>query len=368
MPLHGRRHRLGLALLFAVGCTSELPPDGVIRPGPDLGGNTIAPDGAIIGPDGEVVQLDGGGGGGDTDGSTAGSDGAVARDGSAGGADGSTGGPDGSIPDRQLVRFAHMVPDGPNLRLCLGLPGFPTPFPPLPSQEESPSGVAFREVAEYRDFPTTGFMDIEIRAFDAAVFGASGDCTTGATPLARLVVRDVSSLRGSHYTIAAIGLAEPFAASCPGDDGPEACGAAEQVRLTFIEDSAADPASTRVRLIHAVPNLRASIGVCHDPDGSGGGAAPVELIAPIALGEASTYASRGSLTSGSLRFFQFAGCAGSELHELPIPTPGSLVSGMSTVDVNETYTAGEVTTLFAAGIRGAFGGRADMYVPVLDVP
>lgn len=354
-------------LLTCVACSEGLPADEVIRAGPDLGGNTRLPDGAIIGPDGEVIHVDGGFG--SLDGSMVRSDGSVEDlDGSTAGRDGSIILPDGAIPDRQLIRFAHMVPDGPFLRLCLGLPGFPTPFPPLPSQEESTNGVAFREVAEYRDFPTTGFMDIEIRAFDAAVFGASGDCSTGATPLARLTVRNVSSLDGSHYTITAIGLAEPNAASCPGTDGPEPCGSAEGVRLQLVEDSAADPGNTRVRLVHAVPNLRQSIGVCHDPDGSSGGAAPVQLIAPVGLGTASSYASRTSLTSGSLRFFTGASCSGTQLHELPIPTPGSLVSSLPTVDVNSTYGAGEVTTLFAAGIRGAITARGDAYVPVLDIP
>ncbi len=359
--MNGRTHLALVVLLAGAACTSKkLPADEVIRAGPDLGGNTIAPDGAIIGPDGEVIQVDGGGG--DLDGAIVDSDGATS------GSDGSTRNPDGAIPDRQLIRFAHMVPDGPNLRLCFGLPGFPTPVPPLPTQTDSPDGVSFREVAEYRDFATTGFTDIEIRAFDAGVFGATGDCGTGATPLARLVVRGVSSLAGSHYTLAAIGLASPSATSCPGADGPEPCGAGEEVRLTLIEDRPADPANTRVRLIHAIPNLRASIGVCHDPDGSVGGAAPVEIIAPIPLGAASAYASRASLTTGSLRFFSAAGCAGPQLHELPIPTPGTLVSAMPTVDINETYGAGEVSTLFAAGIRGGSVGRADAYVPVLDLP
>ncbi len=362
------RIQFALAVLMAGGCSEGLPADEVVRAGPDLGGNTMLPDGAIIGPDGEVIPIDGGPGS-SLDGSTVRSDGSVDDpDGSASSRDGSTVLPDGAIPDRQLIRFAHMVPDGPNIRLCLGLPGFPTPFPPLPSQEESTNGVAFREVTEYRDFPTTGFMDIEIRAFSASVFGATGDCSTGATPLARLTVRNVSSLSGSHYTITLIGLAEPNAASCPGTDGPEPCGSAEGVRLQLVEDSAADPGNTRLRLVHAVPNLRRSIGVCYDPDGSGGGASPVQLIAPIALGAASTYASRGGLTTGSLRFFTGASCSGTQLQELSIPTPGSLVSGMPTVDVNETYAAGEVTTLFAAGIRGAITARRDAYVPVLDVP
>lgn len=363
--MNGRRLAV-LALLIGACTSKELPPDGVIRTRPDLGGNTIGPDGAILGPDGEVIQVDGGF---DLDGAIARSDGAVGPDGSTTGRDGSVRLPDGAIiGGGQLIRFAHMVPDGPNLRLCFGIPGFATPIPPLPTQTESPSGVPFREVTGYRDFPTTGFIDIEIRVFDATVFGAAGDCSTGAAPLARLVVRGVSSLTGSHYTIAAIGLADPFAASCPGTDGPEPCGTAEEVRLTLIEDSPPDAANTRLRLIHAVPNLRRSIGACHDPDGSAGGGAPVELIAPIALGAASTYASRTSLTSGSLRFFTASGCAGTQLHELAIPTPGALVSGMPDVDINATYGPGEVSTLFAAGIRGAFGARADMYVPILDLP
>lgn len=365
--MNGRLH-LALVALLAGACTSkDLPADEVIRTRPDLGGNTLLPDGAVIGPDGEVIRVDGGRG--SLDGAIVSSDGAVVgSDGATAGSDGSTRLPDGAIPGARLVRFAHMVPDGPSLRLCFGPPGFPAPIPPLPEPSDSPSGVAFRDVAEYVDFPNVGFDDIEIRAFDTAVLDAAGDCGTGATPLARLTVRNVSSLTGSHYTIAVTGLANPSATSCPGTDGPEPCGSAEGARLAVFEDSPVDPGNTRLRLIHSVPNLRRSIGVCHDPDGSGGGAAPVQLIAPIPLGSASTYASRASLTSGSLRFFAASGCAGTQIHELVIPTPGALVSGMPTVDVNETYGAGEVSTLFAAGIRGSFGGGTDEYVPVLDLP
>jgi len=365
--MNERLHR-ALIVLLATACTSkELPADEVIRAGPDLGGNTIAPDGAIIGPDGEVVRVDGGGGG--LDGAIASSDGAIGPDGAPAGADGSITLPDGAVvPGRQLFRFAHMIPDGPNLRVCFGLLGFPTPIPPVPSQEDSPSGVPFRGVTEYTDFTTMGFRDIELRVFDEAVFGASGDCGTSATPIARLVLRGASSLSGSHYTLVATGLANPFATSCPGSDGLEPCGSGEEARLTLVEDSPVDPRVTKLRLVHSVPNVRQPIGVCHDPDGSGGGSAPTELIAPISLGDTSTYASRGRLSFGTLRFFTLPGCAGIQLHELPIPTPGELVTDMPTVDVNETYDAGEVSTLFAAGIRGASAPRADAYVPVLDLP
>ena len=292
-------------------------------------------------------------------------------------------GRDGGPPDEAVfVRVAHLIPDAPNVRLCIGPPGFPTTAPPLPEVGEVPDGIPFRAVGDYITLPIGGVTAYEARVFPADLFGVDDDCSLTDEPLLSIEVDTTVLTVDGHYTVAAMGLVTPEAVDCdvlmPGD---QPCGAEQAPRLVVFEDAEIDPANAQIRVLHAIPNAP-PVDVCYDPDTSAGPEPPMEIIENVAFSTASGYYMIGddlthdAAAPGSFRVYAHLGPAMdcvdlAALGELTIPTPAEIVAGFSELPVvTDTYAVGSVYTIFAEGIAGIDppdDGFA-AFVPLTDLP
>jgi len=289
---------------------------------------------------------------------------------------------DGFVPTPTVnVRIAHLVPDAPNVRLCIGPPGLTPAVPPQPSATALPDGVPFRAVGGYISLP---IGDYQARVFDAAVIDGTGagDCTITDDPLLTINVDSGDLVDGAYYTVAAIGFVTPADFQCPtGAPGvTEDCGDASAARLQIYEDSDVDADNALIRVLHAIPNAP-NVDICYDPDTSAGDMDPVELFENVAFGTATDYNMQDAdLTTGSFRIYAHNPAIGdcndlAAAAELPIPTPDAIVAGFGPDGaglpvVTDSYDTGSVHTIFAEGVFGVDppdDGFA-AFVPLIDLP
>lgn len=288
------------------------------------------------------------------------------------------------------VRIAHLVPDAPNVRLCIGPPGLTPAVPPQPSATALPDGVPFRAVGGYISLP---IGDYQARVFDADVIDGTGagDCTITEDPLLTINVDSGDLVDGAYYTVAAIGFVTPADFQCPtaapGVTTP--CGDGSAARLTIYEDSDVDSANALIRVLHAIPNAPA-VDVCYDADGSAGDAEdPVEILENVSFGTATEYNMQAAnLTGGSFRIYvhvmpgvdcptsaAVGGAFDPEIFELTIPTNAAIVAGFGPDGaglpvVEASYDVGSVYTIFAEGVSGvdAPDDGFAAFVPLVDLP
>ncbi|MAQ14428.1 MAG: hypothetical protein CMN30_06490 [Sandaracinus sp.] len=279
--------------------------------------------------------------------------------------------------DAVYVRVAHLIPDAPNVRLCIGPPGLATPLPPLPSQAEQPDGIPFRAVGEYITLPIEGVTAYEARIFDVDTIG-DGDCSLTDDPLLSVEVVTSTLTPFAHYTVAAIGFVQPGDFTCLAT--ASACGDDKAARVAIYPDAEADTASAQTRVLHSIPNAP-NVDVCYDPDGSEGDMDPVEIIDDLAFGDASDYhVTTEAIAAGSFRIFvhnPIADCTATpvlpELYELTVPTPAAVVAGFepSFGDrlVQTEYAVGSVHTIVAEGVAGVNAPDPGFaaFVPLVDL-
>jgi hypothetical protein len=297
-------------------------------------------------------------------------------------------------PETVNVRIAHLIPDAPNVRVCIGPPGFPAAVDPLPSAEDLPDGVPFRAVGSYNTLP---IGDVEARVFAADAIDdlRDGDCTIGSMasdpePLLTITVNATDLVSDAYYTVAAIGFRTPGDYQCPDPDGGPSdtidCPDTRGMSLELYEDSDVDAANALIRVLHAIPNAP-NVDICYDADGDTED--PVELFENVTFGEASDYNMQDAdLEGGSFRIFAHVapgmdcptGSGGAfELFELEIPTNTSIQAafgpdGAGLNIVTDSYDTGSVHTIFAEGIAGVAPPAPDdpdngftAFVPIIDL-
>ncbi|MBO6936943.1 MAG: DUF4397 domain-containing protein [Deltaproteobacteria bacterium] len=280
------------------------------------------------------------------------------------------------------VRIAHLIPDAPAIRLCIGPEGFRGASPPSPTATAAPDGVPFRAVLPYIELPIDGVDVYEARVFAASTIDdGAGNCSLTDDPLLTITVDTSTLTADNYYTVAALGFVTPADYQCPtavpGVTQP--CGDGSAARLTVFEDAAPDSANALIRLLHAIPNAPA-IDLCYDPDTSAGDMDPVELYQNIAFGTDTDYDMRDAdLTAGSFRIYAHNPAApdvncndGLVVAELPIPTPDAIQAGFATSPtpvVNDSYDTGAVHTIFAEGVSGvdAPDDGFAVFLPLIDL-
>ena len=278
------------------------------------------------------------------------------------------------------VRVAHLIPDGPPIRLCVGPPGVPTDTDPLPSVTTAPNGIPFRAVLPYGQLPLAR-AELEVRVFTAEAIG-SGRCTLTDEPLFTFAVSAGELTPGAHYTVAALGFITPANYTCLDGALPAPCGGERQATHAIFRDSEANDTSAQIRVVHGIGNAPA-VDVCYDADGSAADAEdPSILFSNVPFGTATDYfESPMALTGGSFRIFATSAgrdCAGVELGELAIPTNPELVATFgSTVPnlVTDSYSVGSVHTIMAHGVAAIQGTPSPnppsdtaVFLPLVDLP
>lgn len=279
------------------------------------------------------------------------------------------------------VRIAHLVPDAPNVRLCIAAPGLRPAIDPVPTVEDREDGVPFRAVGGYTTLP---IADYEARVFAAETIDGTGDgdCSITEDPLLTINVDAGDLENGAYYTVAAIGFVNPADFQCPtaapGVTTP--CGDSSAARLAIYDDSDVDADNALIRVLHAIPNAP-NVDICYDPDTSAGDMDPVELFENVAFGTATEYnVQDADLTAGSFRIYAHNPALGDcndavAAAELPIPTPVEIVAGFGPDGaglpvVTDSYDTGSVHTIFAEGVFGvdAPDDGFAVFLPLIDLP
>ena len=286
------------------------------------------------------------------------------------------------------VRIAHLIPDAPAIRLCIGPEGFRGASPPSPDEETAPDGVPFRAVLPYIQLPieAPGLTTYEGRVFAASTIDDGvGDCSLTEDPLLTITV-DVADLTAdNYYTVAAMGFVTPSDYQCPTATPPvtQECGDGSAARLTLIEDEEPDADNALIRVLHGIPNAP-NVDICYDADGSAGDAEdPVEIFQNVAFGTATEYnVQADDLTAGSFRIYGHnpltpdMNCLDAlevTSAELLIPTPDAVQAGFATSPtplVDDSYDTGSVHTIVAEGVFGVAppDDGFTAIVPLIDLP
>lgn len=283
------------------------------------------------------------------------------------------------------VRIAHLVPDAPNVRLCIGPEGFRGPAPPVPSSDDLPTGVPFRAVGGYIQLPIEGVDTYEARVFDVDTIDTAGDCSLTDDPLLTINVDTSTLTADAYYTVAAIGFVAPADFDCPGPTPgtTQACGDSQAARLQVYDDSDIDGDNALIRVLHAIPDAP-NVDICYDADGSEGTEEdPVEIFENVEFGAATDYnVQAAGLSAGSFRIFAHVApgmdcptaLPGAELFELTIPTNAEIQAafgsgGAGLPIVTDEYAVGSVHTIFAEGsASSAEPAEAMAIVPIIDLP
>ncbi len=293
------------------------------------------------------------------------------------------------------VRIAHLIPDAPAVRLCIGPEGLRAPSPPSPSATVAPDGVPFRAVLPYISLPIDGVDTYEARVFAASTIDdGAGNCSLTDDPLLTITVDTADLTADNFYTVAALGFVTPADFQCPtaAPGVTEPCGDGSAARLTVFDDSAVDSGNALIRVAHAIPNAP-NVDICYDADGSDGDAEdPVEIFENVPFGTMSEYNMQAAgLAAGSFRIYVHVAAAADcptsaavggmfdpEIYELTIPTNAEVQAAFAALPlpvVDDEYAVGAVHTIFAEGTSGVTPpapGSPDngfaAFVPHIDLP
>lgn len=321
---------------------------------------------------------------------------------------GTDSGTDSAMPDAGMdagppptpevfVRIAHLSPNGSPVRVCtdaiiggepIGVPGGPLP----PAADPA---IPFRGVSPYVPFPLpAGVEGYRVLIF-AETEGPVTSCTGAPTLSANVMLGEDIEAEG-YYTVAAIGFV---------DERPDVCGAEldgpcpeslDADLVVFEDDTELDAEASKIRVIHAIPNIPAQFGVqiCFDPDTAEGEMEPVLLFDRLNFGEATEYfASDAAITAGSLRIFSALpegmdapDCqtvvvgemvVRAPLQELFIPATFSAVkmglemgAGREIDQIVTSFALNRITTIFAQGLLGTAptSPQTAAFVPWQDLP
>ncbi|UJR79448.1 DUF4397 domain-containing protein [Sandaracinus amylolyticus] len=293
-----------------------------------------------------------------------------------GGGDTVDSGSDAGLPAAS-IRLAHLISDAvtaenPNgfVHVCLEAPtggaqslltqrvvsGTPTPFP-----------IPYRGVSDYISTAPLNLLPLEYTVHVYPVFAGS-TCPATDTALFSIGVDTTDLMPGNYYTIAATGLLAGSGAQAP--------------QFVIIEDDRTEPADgqTRVRLVHAIPNIPVPVDVCYDPDYTFPGGVPtpgpmeaVSLFAnqsyigaalsdpPVAMVRTIDYVSRTPITGGLIAVFPRAAgatdCAtanplspGVIRIPVPLPVPPAGTPNIpGNISAGATFDDGEIVSIFAVG-------------------
>lgn len=197
------------------------------------------------------------------------------------------------------VRLAYLIPDGPEMRLCIaslvgGLEVATTG--PLPAPPDDP--VPFRGITPYIPFGVGAGIAYRMKVYrpEDVETGCPGDA------VAPVIVADIpeGAVDADAYaTVALIGLLGDHSFCGPTLDQP--CDESREAQVLLIpDDPTVDDTETRIRFSMSQVNGAPSVDFCHDPDGAGGPAEAVELFENVAYGEFSDYLQTAPITSGEL--------------------------------------------------------------------
>ena len=288
-------------------------------------------------------------------------------------------GDDGRCPTTAFARFAHLVPNAGPVDVCVYFETEGAPIPsvapigPLAELSGVATGLPFRGVSGFVDL-FDAHPDIEYRLRVYLESDAAAACpapgATAPAPLIDEVIAGVDLAVGAFYTIGAVGFADVDGAD------PSFCGAtlsmpcsepSQQPHLELYAEEllVTDPMMTKLRFLHAVPNLP-PLDVCLDGDPTD--AVPgTEIFADVAYPSASAFLERAPVTAGFVTLhlnvpgvtdgmtcaaLDLGPAGNTRIAVIPVPWPDPVGTAMVPGSV-KTFDASSIATMFASGRAGA---------------
>ncbi|MCC7536825.1 MAG: hypothetical protein IT379_11455 [Deltaproteobacteria bacterium] len=292
----------------------------------------------------------------------------------------------GPPPAAINVRVAHLVANGPNIKVCMSV-GAPDSgmFADIPMELTSAlgrsDGLPYRGIAYYNGALFEAGRDYQLRLFASDTLTSTTCPATAADDgsLYTLVLRargdgsgDINT--GSYYTLAATGLAaDPATGMLPNVcglllNGPCMAGTDRTMgQVSFdvqlfvdTDPNEVDPDNVLVSVMGGSPNAP-PIKICFDPDGPGD-MAPVSLgLEAVRFGAVTAFAEVPmDVSAGTLAIFPMIGAdmdpsscttlapTGPRYVPLPLPVPAATEAMLERIDC--TFTRGNRYTIFTAGI------------------
>ncbi len=266
-------------------------------------------------------------------------------------------GPDTGPVATANVRLAYLIPDGPDMRLCIsslvGGVEAGAPTGPLPAPPDDP--VPFRGITPYIPFALSAGVGYRMKVYQETDTEA-GCPDASVEPVIVADIPEGAVDADAYATVALIGLLGDDNFCGPTFDQP--CGETRDARVMLFEDDPAIDAENNHLRFHNSQVNAPPLDFCWDPDGSGGEMPPVELFENVDYGEVTPYLTTVAIERGLLTLHAHVApdmdCVPeAQIAQFLVPNAFSFLAGQfgeAGVNIATTFKVGENVTLFMQGV------------------